>query len=215
MRTRAQRRADLVSSGIIVDAEWNDYLNEGGAELHDIVVMKFQNYVLSNTTQALVNGTDTYTLPSTFYKIVGMDWESGNTRYRLLRYNFTERNTFRQDPLMATIAQLDGQYFKYNLEGTSFRLIPTPTSSGTVRIWFVPQYVPLTADGDIIASYVPFGWDQFYVLTAAIKALVRLERDPSALMAEKSELAQRIFAAAANRDAGEPARIVDVMGGYA
>lgn len=211
MRLRAQRRSDLVSSSIIVAAEWLDYINEGGAELHDLIVNKFENYVLSNTTQTLTSGTDTYTLPTTFHKVVGMDWESGTIRYPLRRYMFTERNNYRMDP---QVANPDGQYYRYNIEGTSFRLIPIPSASGTIRIWYVPQYVQLSGDSDVVASYVSNGWEQVIVLTAAIKAIVRLERDPAALMAEKAELVQRIINSATARDAGEPARIVDMDGWY-
>lgn len=61
---------------------------------------------------------------------------------------------------------------------------------------------------------IPQGWEEYGVLDAAIKAVVKEESDPSALMAQKAQLMARIRGAAADRDSGEPARVVDVTGRY-
>lgn len=54
------------------------------------------------------------------------------------------------------------------------------------------------------------GWEEYIVVDCAAKALEKEESDPSAMFARKAALIQRIQSAAANRDAGEPARVVDV-----
>ena len=48
------------------------------------------------------------------------------------------------------------------------------------------------------------GWEEFVIVSAAIKAIIKEESDPSALMAQKGELKQRIIEVAADRDIGKP-----------
>jgi hypothetical protein len=48
------------------------------------------------------------------------------------------------------------------------------------------------------------GWTDFVVVCAAIKAMVKEESDPSALLLEKQALTTRITSAAEHRDAGQP-----------
>lgn len=56
------------------------------------------------------------------------------------------------------------------------------------------------------------GWEEYIIVDAAIKAKVKLEEDPSALMAAKLELKQRIEAMAEGRDAGQAFHVSDVLG---
>jgi hypothetical protein len=51
------------------------------------------------------------------------------------------------------------------------------------------------------------GWEEFILVSAAIKAIVKEESDPSALMAQKGELKQRIIETAADRDIGKPSYV--------
>lgn len=61
---------------------------------------------------------------------------------------------------------------------------------------------------------VPQGWEELAVLEAAIRAVNREESDSRPLMTQKEQVRQRIINAAADRDAGDPARVVDVSGRY-
>lgn len=60
------------------------------------------------------------------------------------------------------------------------------------------------------------GWLDYAILDAAIKALVKQEKDASALMAQKAAMKDRIARMAENRDVGEPSVSVDVnaTGGF-
>lgn len=55
------------------------------------------------------------------------------------------------------------------------------------------------------------GWEEYVVLDAAIKGVVKEESDPSALMAEKEAMRQRIMATAMGRDASLPSRVSDTQ----
>jgi len=214
LRTRAKNRADMASSSFVSDAEWKDYINEGISELHDIIVANYENQIITSKTVSLVAGTDTYVLPSDVYKVVGMDYETGSQRYTLRRFMWAERNRYRQTILHSGVDVFGGPYYEYSLEGNNFRMIPLPSSSATIRIWYVPQCVNLSLDTDVVNYTVVRGWEQFIILTSAIKALAKEETDTTTLQNEKAELKQRLVLMSAQKDISEPARVYDVDDAY-
>lgn len=54
------------------------------------------------------------------------------------------------------------------------------------------------------------GWEEYIVIDAAIKCLIKEESDISALELQKAQMLKRIEAMASNRDSGRPDRIADV-----
>lgn len=78
----------------------------------------------------------------------------------------------------------------------------TATTSNTLlRCWSESQ----TVDG-------VSGWEEYIVLDAALKAMGKEESDVSLLAAQKLMMKQRLIDMAANRDAANPATVVDVQG---
>mgnify|MGYP003153623004 CR=1 FL=1 len=60
---------------------------------------------------------------------------------------------------------------------------------------------------------VAIGYQEYVVVSAAIKCLMKEESDVRMLLAEKADLQRRIETAAPRKDAGHPHKIVDVSGG--
>jgi len=209
LRNMAKRRADMENSGYVSDAEWNDYINAAAGELHDILVSKFgDDYYIKSSTISVVAGTDEYTLPSDFLKIRGIDHVASNTTScALRRFEFEERHT-RQ--FLTTTISSGFANLMYRTIGNKLKLVPTPQGSGTLKLWYIPQFERLATDQDIVSDRLALSWEQFMVITAAIAARDKEESDTSLLMAEKSLITRRIEEAAANRDATEPHRVVDV-----
>lgn len=54
------------------------------------------------------------------------------------------------------------------------------------------------------------GWEEYILLDAAIKCMVKEESDPSSFAAQKQALLQRVESAAENRNAGQPQTVSDV-----
>lgn len=75
---------------------------------------------------------------------------------------------------------------------TSFTVSANAASSGTLLA---------AAWSDTYTFDAVSGWEEYIVLDAAIKALIKEESDPSALLTQKAALTQRIMAAAPSRDA--------------
>jgi hypothetical protein len=92
------------------------------------------------------------------------------------------------------------------LSGTIF-LLPELASTGTYRIWYAKKFTPYTALSDAMTD--PEGHEEYVVLGVAIFCGVKENTDVTELMAKKQALKARIEGEASNRDAGQPAHVVD------
>lgn len=211
--TRVRQRADMVGSAFVSDAEIVDYINVAMAEIHDLLVDKYEDYYVSTTTYTLPGGNPG-TLPATFYKALGVDFDSGGVSYRLKRYSFQERNMYNSPGAVAArIADT-----RYAIQGNQIKFIPDPTTSGTVTLHYVPEAQRFSSGSTsaTIVSLAPAianGYEEYVVVDAAIKCLLKEESDVQPHMVYKEQLRKRLEAAAGNRDAGESYKISDVNTG--
>ena len=215
---RVRQRADMEGSTFVSDAEVITYINVAMAEMHDILVQRYEDYYVNTQSYTLpiaVEGTDDL-LPEDFYKVLGVDFDVGGTTYRLRRFSFQERNQYNSPAVVAgrvtnTLYQVRDKLIKF---------IPTPTVSGTVTMFYVPESQQFATDGSddavqIVAKapQVAFGYEEYVVVDAAIKCLQKEESDVQILLVQKQQLKDRIENAATNRDQGESVAITDVRKG--
>ena len=192
----------MVGSNFVSDVEVTDYLNQGIAELHDILVTKYEDYSLSSATFTLTAGEDNeFDLPSDFYKCLGVDYATNSnstTVVNLRSYNFGERNMynnlFYNTGLVATP--------RYHIQGTRLKFIPKPTTSGTATLFYVPEAQQLTTKDTLLN--IPNGYEEYAVICAAINCLQKEETDVRVLLTQKAALKDRIEKAATYRNAGDP-----------
>lgn len=171
----------MTGSSFAVTDRVNDYINDGLAELHDILVEAHEEYFRSKQTINLVSGTEEYSLPTDFYKSIALWYVTSDRRFRVDRYNLEQVDGYRSSPI----------------------------HSGTVEHWYVPHVTLMTDDADVVDDRIVPGWEDYVALHAAIRLLIREESDPSALMNERERLYQRIVNMAAPRDEGDPDSIAD------
>jgi hypothetical protein len=206
LRTRAKRRADMESSSFVSDEEWNDYLNEGISQLHGIVTLKNDDFIVKDTTISLSNGVDAYRLPDDFLRERGVDLVEGSNTYTLDPFMFRERN--RLQYYAGGITRSDVVYM-YQIIGDFIRFIPDPTGTGTIKLWYIPQAQILDRDKDKLDVAYANGWDRYVIIYAAIEALRKEESDVTMLEAKLNDAGKRIMDSAV-RSAGDPKRVVDV-----
>lgn len=202
IRTQARHRADMTNSQFVTDAELLNYVNGSIAELHDLLIASGDSdYYILSTTFSTVSGTDTYALPSDFYKLRGVDVrDSASSDYSSLRpFNFNERN-----------ASTDGYnlLFRYRLAGSNLMLTPAPTGVYSIKLWYTPVATKLALDADVLLDVNQFA--EYVIVDVAIKCLNKEESDVSVLMATKADLRKRIENMAQNRDAANPECIHDI-----
>jgi hypothetical protein len=201
----ARQKADMVNSTFIEDPEWKDYINNSYAELYDLLVSRFEDYYSKSLNFTVASGSTTYALPSDFYKFRGLDYQISGTDYITVRkFNFEERNKINRVLTRGLRGVSDRQY---RIMGQNILFYPTDKAQGSYRMWYVPRFTPLANSFDTLGDVMDF--HEYITTDAAIKALVKEESDPSALMIHKNELKARIEAMASNRDT-QPDRISDV-----
>ncbi len=196
----------METSDFIEDAELNGYINSSIAELHDLLVSSYgSDYFLSNYTFATVPGQSDYALPSTFYKLMGVDLKINNNDYVALRqFNFNARNK-RKDSSVSISGQPN---VEYRLLGSNLKLTPAPDGANTIQIWYVPKATELVSDSDTLDDLNQFS--EFVIVDAAIKMLQKEESDVSILMAQKADIKHRIEIMAQNRDVGQSEHVTDI-----
>ena len=214
---RVRQRADMEGSTFVTDAEVIGYINVAMAEMHDILVTRYEDYYVESKQYTLPADNPGALPPSAgsdkpFYKALGVDFDTGGTTYRLRRFSFQERNMYNSPAVVA------GRVTNtlYNIQGNQIKFIPAPTVSGTATLFYVPEAQQFATDGsedsETVVNKAPavaFGYEEYVVVDAAIKCLQKEESDVQMLMVQKQQLKERIENAAADRDPGEPTAITD------
>lgn len=188
----------------------NQYLNDSYLELYDLLVTKFEDYYVKDAYAfTLASGEYILDLPADFYKSIGLDRKiTGNDYYPLDPFNFRNRN-FKRLP-----SRRMGLYpnVQYRILGDKIHFMPEDLAPGDYRIWYIPRATLMSDDADTIDGVN--GWEEYVVIDAAIKCLVKEESDITALQLAKNDITNRINIAAQNRDAGETSEIQDVRTDY-
>jgi hypothetical protein len=212
LQTRVLQRANLEGAlTFITTSELTDHINESLAELYDLIRGVFgQDYYRSSFAITTVNGTSAYALPADFLALISVDVQvSGGPQNITLTakpYMENERNLYKFLPATWTF----GQPIYYRLQATNINFIPTPPGGWTVTLNYVPTPTKLANPGDTFDGVA--GWEEYAVLDAAIKCLLKdgdLEM-VAQLEQRKMAIRVRIEALAPERDAGQPERVHDV-----
>lgn len=206
LRTRSRERADMVGSTFITDSELNGYINYSYKELYDLLVEAVQDYKLTSTTFSITTG-NTWSLPSDFYKMRGLDDLTNTARPRTVRkFNFAERNDFVSDGLV--LSSYEFSDVTYRITGDTLLIMPPENAVKPYKFWYVPTLATLTADGDTADGVQ--GWLEYVIVDAAIKMLVKEESDTRALEKSKNDLRERITRMRDDRDQTMPEKVARI-----
>jgi uncharacterized protein YdcH (DUF465 family) len=208
IRVQSRQRADMESSQFVSDSELNTYINSSIAELHDVMSDAYgsEYFVTSTADLPIVSGTDSYTLPTNFYELRGIDVRVGNEPYiSITRFNFRDRNKFTN----FTAWTLDNLvHIQYHIVGGNLLFRPAPTIAATYKLWYTPLPTRLVNDGDQLNDYNSYA--EYVIVDAAIKMLQKEESDVTVLFAQKQALEKRIRDKVQNRDANSNESITDI-----
>lgn len=200
MITRARELADqetsTPSTAFVDDTEALAQLNASVGIWHGMLVKAVpERFETSETITA--NGASSYNLPATHLLTLGVDYAlSASSWYPLKRIQYQERTRYETTGDIA-----EGYY----LRGATIVLVPAPTS-GSYRHSYI-TCAPVLVAGDSVDGVN--GWEMWPVYDLAIKMMSKEESDPSALLAKQNEIKLEMEAAAADREAATPMRVVD------
>jgi len=80
-------------------------------------------------------------------------------------------------------------------------------------VWYVPSFSALSADADPVESGVMLNWEEYAVISAAMKMREKEETSITGLEKDLERITLRIETAARDRDAGESMGITDELTG--
>lgn len=206
LKTQSRQRADMENSTFIGDDELTTIINSSASELYDLLIGVFEDYKLTSSTLSITPNTDTYNLPSDFYKLRGVDLvlDANGNAVTLKPFNFGERNNYMFTPTWNVVGL---PYLRYHLQGNSMRFVPIPSTTQTVKLWYIPAITRLVNPSDTLDGVN--GFEEYVIVDAAMKMRIKEESGIDELLVSKQMLTQRINAMASNRDAGEPERVTD------
>jgi len=201
--SQARQRADQVGSQFVSDSEALDYLKLGYQNFYDLVVQSNNTYYISQFDVTLVSGQQDYPLPADFYKLLGMDlMATVGAPVTLRPFQWNERNRYKY----AGLTTMAGPVYRYNLLGSNVRFTPIP-GSGSVRVYYTPLAALPTADTDNIDT---MGFDEFMILSVALKMLAKEESDTQLVAAELAAQRERVQTMLADQDASFPKAVIDI-----
>lgn len=208
----AQQRADMENSSFIGDDEWLAMCNASCTNLWDRLIETYgSDYEVADSYTLTTDGTsDSYTLPTDFYKLLGVDLQLGANSsssdgwVTIWRFNFAERNQYTLPNIFSLWGRTN---LKYRLRGNKIWFIPLPAGGQYLRLWYAPRFTPFTATSDTIDF---LGWQEWAINDMAMKALVKEESPIDGVMALQAVQEDRLRTIMENRDAGAPASVVDV-----
>jgi len=213
MMARARQRANTEgATGFVSDFELGDLINEGIAELWDLIRSAYgQDYFLSSAPFNTVPNQETYslaTLAADFLAFRGLDVIYGTNLVETARpFMFNERNRYKWTAGWAYTLPV-----YYRLEGSNLVLMPKPNGIYACKLWYTPtspiiNYADTTTTFDGIA-----GWEEYAILWAAIRMLRKEgnSEDAGNLQQDMAAIKSRIDIMAAGRDADNPERVIDI-----
>jgi len=208
---RAKQVADLVNSEFVSTTEWTAWINMGLAELYDVVVGAYEDYFTTSTTKTISTGSSSFTLPTDFYKLRGIDYQLASSDYiNVLQYSFADRNRNVERPY---VARGNEAARRYRMIADTVEITPTDRAAGTYRVWYVPAVTQLSTGTDTIPTALSkAGWEEYIVLYAAGLAKLKGEESVTDIEQRKAALLARITSMASNRNADQPERITDLNG---
>lgn len=211
LKTRAKQKADMVNSSFIDDTvELLAYINEAYFNFYDLITSSFEDYNLTGPTSFSISSGNTYTLPSDFYKLVGVDRSlGGGDYYALNRFSWSKRNRYSRSNYYSGTTT---KRLMYRITATELRILPEQDAIGDYQLWYIPLATALTQDSDTIERYN--GFEELIVIDTAIKMLSKEESDVNLLLMERQKQEQRLQKMLIDRDIANADRVEDAYEEY-
>lgn len=217
MRTRTaenlvadvRHRANMEDSEFVTNAEILEYLNQERTELNwHLRLNEGQPHDYKTTTIAVLAGTVSYVTPDDFWELLGASADIGGIKREMEPFMEGERPSLQNTQLVIPYTSTP----RYRVVGPQIDVLPS-TQSFTMTVRYVPSAIRLVL-GSVPQDSMD-GWNGYElacIYGATATCLAKEESDPSYYQGLKDRVLRLIDALAAQRDAGHPERVTDVIG---
>lgn len=219
----AQRRADRIN-GPWTPTDWLEWVIGSLQELYGVLTSTYEDYnvkqypfTLSGGSQAnnSLNVGPNTAVPDFFQpRALWLQIAGSPTPFVTIPRleSLQERNLYVFPNIVPIYGAIPS---RWNLLGSQIEILPPNVGGASYVLWYVPTLPVFTDTGVTIDKYwlTVNGWQEYAILDAAAKALVREESLDTAqlLLQEKAQLQARILREAMPRDVSGPRAIVDMQ----
>ncbi len=212
----ARSRAGYQATGFVLDAEILGWVNDECNALRDLIIAQDESYYSAPYAFTLPDSIlaaacivasvsppppNFAALPDGCDRVQGLDLANGQGAFTsgggpagqrpttIHEFNFAQRN--------------DLQGPRYRLFGriadTEVLMVqPEENSAGQYRLWYIPQFTPLTLVTSLDSIMQRF--NRFISIGAAIRILTKAKRDTTALMQDQAKVTAAVQTMSQNRD---------------
>jgi len=197
LRERVQADLDLQDETFITDSDINTWINDAIKKAEAVIHTLYEDYFITQTTQAITAGTYLYSYPSDVYankirKIIYHD-SGKTTSHEVKRVPSLVEGSERD--IYSTGSNSVLQWSPYNSKsgGRQIRLFPEAGRAGTLIIWYIRnarQLVDETVDEvTTLADAQSCDIDEFerYILQCVKTECYFKEGDPRAMQSKQLE----------------------------
>lgn len=214
--TMARRAADCVGDSHISDAEVVDWIDQDIAELWDMLVAPDPDRYSVVETITTTAGTLAEDLPEDFYQVRAVDRVEGSERIPIDPWKLQERGQHRGTTFLSHSLGFEPVHYRVmgqGIDGTlaQIHFLPDP-GTATYEIRYVQAPQLLVADDDVFDGVA--GWEEWVILSVAIRMLIKQDRDSSGLERQRARIEARIEHMAGMRDAGAAPQVADTRGSF-
>ena len=178
----------IVQGTHLSDDEVNVIINRSINRLHRMICNSNSKYYYQSMDFTLNPGDDGYVLDYSISHICGLDFKrTSDISFTMSRFNFAQRNMFGGlTPFLAGNSPL-----AYDVIGNTIKILPDKRSNtANFRLWYIPDFVPLSEDGYSYAFYQ--GWEDFVICDAAVQIAATEETDRPDLVARCAVIQEEI-----------------------
>lgn len=178
LRASARSNSDEQSTDFISNTELDKWLNQGVRYIHSRLVSRYgDGFIVKGTSGngglfSTVSGTQTYSLPTTFKKLVKVEARpssstSDNDWRKINRMNIGNNQGESYYPVREGYLPWFG-YFTGNAE---IHFEPVPASVMSIRLWFVPKLTAMSLTTD--TTGLPAEFDEPVAMYAGLRILAK------------------------------------------
>lgn len=204
-----RHRANMEGSDFVSDDEILEYLNQERAELNwHLRLNEGQPHDFKSTPIAVQAGTVSYPTPSDFWELLGAQAVIGGINREMEPFMEAEAPSLQNTQLIIPYTATP----RYRVRGPTIDVLPS-TQTFTMTIRYVPCALRMKR-AQVPADSMD-GWNGYElacIYGATATCLAKEESDPSFYAGLKERILRLVDALAAQRDAGHPERVTDVVG---
>lgn len=183
-------------------------INGGAKNIWNSILEANEKYFVTSTLLNLVANTELYALPSTSRIVVLVERVDGAQPLTLNPTTLEQKDRFQQAG-----ALMDPQRPRWFIVANTIGFAPIPTGStaNAIKIWYVPTYTNLVADGDTF----PLDWTsdhhEVVVWETVLWAVARSKEKVDLYKPVRDDLLMKLINTVQNRQRQEPTLVEPPM----